>query len=106
MCELKLQKINSVDKVDRLRKETLELEKHIAMLDRVNEWKFVQKDDMKTVYSFLYESLLLEVQFEKPNGEVCEQTERNIMDITFQRQMDVKSHRVTLGLYTICYAST
>ncbi|XP_035649985.1 uncharacterized protein knl1 [Oncorhynchus keta] len=88
MCELKLQKTNSVDKVDRLRKETLELEKHIAMLDRVNEWKFVQKDDMKTVYSFLYESLLLEVQFEKPNGEVCEQTERNIMDITFQRQMD------------------
>ncbi|KAM9420356.1 uncharacterized protein knl1 isoform 2-T3 [Salvelinus alpinus] len=88
MCELELQKINSVDKVDRLRKETLELEKHISMLDRVNEWKFVQKDDMKTVYSFLYESLLLEVQFEKPNGEVCEQTERNIMDITFQRQMD------------------
>lgn len=34
MCELELQKINSVDKVDRLRKETLELEKHIAMLDR------------------------------------------------------------------------
>ncbi|KAK6295291.1 hypothetical protein J4Q44_G00345170 [Coregonus suidteri] len=89
MCELKLQKINSVDKVDRLRKETLELENHIAMLDRVNEWKFGQKDDRKSIYSFLYESLLLEVQFEKPNGgEVCEQTERNIMDITFQRQMD------------------
>ncbi|KAK6297473.1 hypothetical protein J4Q44_G00320560 [Coregonus suidteri] len=78
MCELEMQKKNSVDEVDRLRKETLELENHIAMLDRKTS---------------LYESLLLEVQFQKPSGDVCEETERNIMDITFQRQMeDEKSH--------------
>ncbi|KAJ8009170.1 hypothetical protein DPEC_G00086120 [Dallia pectoralis] len=88
ICEIEMQKRSTMDRVDRLRKETLELENHIAMVDRLNEWKFVGKDDRKTVYSFLYESVLLEVHFEKSDGELREECERNITDITFQRQMD------------------
>ncbi|XP_019911582.2 uncharacterized protein knl1 isoform X2 [Esox lucius] len=88
ICEIKVQERCTLNRVDRLQKEALEQEDHIAMLDRLNEWKFVEKDDRKTVYSFLYQSFLMEVHFEKSDGENGEENERNIMDIRFHRQMD------------------
>ncbi|KAL0967547.1 hypothetical protein UPYG_G00253620 [Umbra pygmaea] len=88
MCEMELQKITTVNKVDKLQKETQELENHMDMLDRVNEWRFEEKDEQKTVYSFLYQSFLLEIQFEASDEEITEDGERKIKDITFQHQMD------------------
>ncbi|CAB1340172.1 unnamed protein product [Coregonus sp. 'balchen'] len=60
MCELEMQKKNSVDEVDRLRKETLELENHIAMLDRsVSDFLLYQGPPPPPPRMYNYHSILL-----------------------------------------------
>ncbi|XP_062324202.1 uncharacterized protein knl1 [Osmerus eperlanus] len=90
MCELEMQKNHSIERVDRLQTETHKLGNAIAMLDRLNEWKLGEQDENRTVYTFLHESLHLEVLMEKPNGrdDVQVETERNIKDVTFQLHLD------------------
>ncbi|XP_067097892.1 kinetochore scaffold 1 [Osmerus mordax] len=90
MCELEMQKNHSIERVDRLQTETHKLGNAIAMLDRLNEWKLGEQDVNRTVYTFLHESLHLEVLMEKPNGrdDVQVETERNIKDVTFQLHLD------------------
>ncbi|XP_046877989.1 uncharacterized protein knl1 [Hypomesus transpacificus] len=90
MCELVMQKNHSIERVGRLQNETHKLGNAIAMLDRLNEWKLGEQDENRTIYTFLHESLHLEVLMEKANGrdDVQVETERNIMDVTFQLHLD------------------
>ncbi|CAL8314646.1 unnamed protein product [Lota lota] len=87
MCEMEMQKKCNMDQVKRLQTEVQDLNKHIIMLHRVNEWKVAEKRANCDVYSFLYESMHLEVVFDTGEGP-DEVNERNILDINFKLELD------------------
>ncbi|XP_071777447.1 uncharacterized protein knl1 [Centroberyx gerrardi] len=89
MSELEMQKKHKLDKLNRLRTETQDLESRITMLHLVNEWKLGEKRDNCTIYTFLYETLQLKVVFEKCDGnDTDDESQRKISDITFKFQLD------------------
>ncbi|KAJ8408019.1 hypothetical protein AAFF_G00262470 [Aldrovandia affinis] len=99
MCELGLEKSNAQGKVKKLQDETLELEKQITVLDRLIEWKLSEQTDDRAAFTFLYNSMRLEVLFEKPASETtaaAAETEQDVADITFQLELDAENSQ--------CYA--
>ncbi|XP_056151050.1 kinetochore scaffold 1 [Lampris incognitus] len=84
--ELEVQKTCNLDKLKRLKTETQNLENHTDMLHRITEWKFEEKQGNFQVYSFLHKTLVLEVVFEKCDGD--EAPERTISDIIFKFSLD------------------
>ncbi|XP_070782456.1 outer kinetochore KNL1 complex subunit KNL1 [Enoplosus armatus] len=61
----------------------------IRELETVNEWKFGEKRNNSTVYTFLHETLHLQLVYEKSNGDDAEkESERKISRITFKLQLD------------------
>ncbi|XP_061096995.1 kinetochore scaffold 1 [Conger conger] len=96
--ELELEKNNAKGKVRKRQDETVELEKQITVLDGLIEWRLSEKTDDRAVFTFLYDSMGLEVLFEKPADEAVTgaETEQNVADITFQLELDDKN--------SLCYA--
>ncbi|XP_039981472.1 uncharacterized protein knl1 isoform X2 [Xiphias gladius] len=94
MCELELQKKQNSNKLNRLKAETRNLESHVYMLHMVNEWKFGEKKDNCSIYTFLHETMHLQLVYEKSKGtEADNQAERKISHITFKLLLDdKKSH--------------
>ncbi|XP_028460214.1 uncharacterized protein knl1 [Perca flavescens] len=89
ICELEMQKKQTSNKLSRLKVETSNLESHVSALHMVNEWKFGEKKDNCSVYTFLYETLILELVYEKSNGNDADnQSERKISHITLSLQLD------------------
>uniref|UniRef100_A0A673CWV3 Knl1 C-terminal RWD domain-containing protein n=2 Tax=Sphaeramia orbicularis TaxID=375764 RepID=A0A673CWV3_9TELE len=89
MSELEMQKKQSLNKVNRLKDEAKKFESHITMLHTINEWKLGEKRDNCTVYTFLHETLHLELVFEKSNGNDAEnESELKIANISFKHQLD------------------
>ncbi|KAM8726119.1 uncharacterized protein knl1 isoform 1-T2 [Acanthopagrus schlegelii] len=89
ITELEMQKKQNSNKRNRLKAETMNLERHITALHLVNEWKFAEKKDQCTVYTFLHETFHLQLVFEKSNGnEADNQSDRKISHITFKHQLD------------------
>uniref|UniRef100_A0A667YYG5 Knl1 C-terminal RWD domain-containing protein n=2 Tax=Myripristis murdjan TaxID=586833 RepID=A0A667YYG5_9TELE len=87
MCELEMQKKHNLDKLNKLRTEAEDLENHITVLHWLNEWKFSEKWDNGTVYTFLFESLHLMLMFENGDGNDAEDnSEQKISDITLKIQ--------------------
>ncbi|KAI1897907.1 hypothetical protein AGOR_G00088120 [Albula goreensis] len=89
-CELELEKNNTKSKVRKLRDESAKLEKQITILDGLTEWRLSEKTDERAVFTFLHDSMGMEVLFEKPSGETENgaETEQKIADITFQLELD------------------
>lgn len=44
---------------------------HCISYLRVNEWKLGKKKDNRTIYTFLHDTMNLEVVCEKSNGKIC-----------------------------------
>ncbi|XP_040921109.1 uncharacterized protein knl1 isoform X2 [Toxotes jaculatrix] len=89
MSELELQKTQNSNKINRLKNETRNLESHVSMLQMLNEWKFGEKKDNCTIYTFLHETMHLHVVYEKSKGtDADDQCERKISHITFKLQLD------------------
>ncbi|XP_029281413.1 kinetochore scaffold 1 [Cottoperca gobio] len=89
ISELEMQKKQNSNKLNRLKVETRKLESHVTMLHMVNEWKFAEKTDDYTVYTFLHETVHLQLAFEKSKGnDADDQSEGKISRITFKLQLD------------------
>ncbi|XP_069578428.1 kinetochore scaffold 1 [Brachyistius frenatus] len=90
MCELEMQRNQTSNKLCWLREETRTLEEHIAMLHLVNEWKFKEAKDNCKIYTFLYNTLYLELVFESSDDDDDDdrQRERKISRITFRFDFD------------------
>ncbi|XP_037607386.1 uncharacterized protein knl1 isoform X2 [Sebastes umbrosus] len=89
ISELEIQKKQNSNKLNRLKAETRNLESHVTVQNLVNEWKFAEKRDNCTVYSFLHETLHLQLVYEKTIGNDADnQSERKILHITFKLQLD------------------
>uniref|UniRef100_A0A8C4GIP2 Knl1 C-terminal RWD domain-containing protein n=1 Tax=Dicentrarchus labrax TaxID=13489 RepID=A0A8C4GIP2_DICLA len=88
ISELEMQKKQNSNKLNRLKAETRNLESHITALQMVNEWKLGEKRDNSTVYTFLHDTLHLQLVFEKNGNDAGNQSERKISHITFKQQFD------------------
>ncbi|XP_035851233.1 kinetochore scaffold 1 isoform X4 [Sander lucioperca] len=89
ISELEMQKKQTSNKLSRLKVETSNLESHVTALHMVNEWKFGEKKDNCSVYTFLYETLILQLVYEKSNGnDAANRSERKISHITLSLQLD------------------
>ncbi|KAI4801587.1 hypothetical protein KUCAC02_019472 [Chaenocephalus aceratus] len=88
IAELEMQRKQSSNKLNKLRTEKRSLESHVSLLDLLNEWKFAERSDNSTIYSFLHKTLDLQLLFEKPNENDADKSERKISHITFKFQLD------------------
>ncbi|XP_034055005.1 uncharacterized protein LOC117534863 [Gymnodraco acuticeps] len=87
-AELEMQKKQSSNKLNKLRTEKRRLESHVSLLHLLNEWKFAERSDNSTIYTFLHKTLDLQLLFEKPNGNDADKSERKISHITFKLLLD------------------
>ncbi|XP_029352178.1 kinetochore scaffold 1 [Echeneis naucrates] len=87
ISELELQKKQNLTKIKRLKAETKNLESHVAVLEILNEWKFGEKKDNCTVYTFLHDTMHLQLIYDTYKDD-DNQDERKISDITFKLQLD------------------
>ncbi|CAJ1078348.1 kinetochore scaffold 1 isoform X1 [Xyrichtys novacula] len=89
LSELEMQKTKNSNKVTKLKVETKNLESRAAMLNMVNEWRVGERRDDFTVYTFLHETLHLQLEFDKSNeNDAGNQSERKISHISFKLQLD------------------
>lgn len=99
MHEMEMQKKCNMDQVKRLQTETQDLNDHITLLHRVNEWKVAERRANCDVYSFLYESLRLEVVFHTWAGKgLKEDNEKNVSAINFKFELDGEKSACHAGL--------
>ncbi|XP_034018427.1 kinetochore scaffold 1 [Thalassophryne amazonica] len=86
--EVGLQNKQASDKAERIKSETEKLENHISMLQTINEWKLGEKTDSCTVYTFLYNTLHLQLDYEKSDGKDADESQRKMSHITFTFLLD------------------
>ncbi|XP_030576718.1 uncharacterized protein knl1 isoform X2 [Archocentrus centrarchus] len=87
ISELEMQKKHNSSKVKRLQAETRNLESHMGILNTINEWKLREMRDNFKVYTFLHETMHLQLVFEKSNGSEAD-SEQKITHITFKLELD------------------
>ncbi|XP_023270916.1 kinetochore scaffold 1 isoform X2 [Seriola lalandi dorsalis] len=89
MSELELQKQQDLNKIKRLEAETRNFKSHVTVLHMVNEWRSGEKKDNCIVYTFLHDTMHLQLAYEKYKGTGADnQSERKISHITFKLQLD------------------
>ncbi|TNN60635.1 Protein CASC5 [Liparis tanakae] len=69
IVKLEMQKKQNSNKLNRLKAETRKFESQVDVLQRVNEWKFAEKTDNGTTYTFLHDTLHLQLVYEESCGE-------------------------------------
>ncbi|XP_060907689.1 kinetochore scaffold 1 [Labrus mixtus] len=94
ISELEMQNTQNSSKLNRLIAETRNHESHVDALKTLNEWKFGERRDDCTVYTFLHDTFHLELLYDKSNeDEAQNQSERKISHIVFNLHLDdEKSH--------------
>ncbi|XP_072218693.1 outer kinetochore KNL1 complex subunit KNL1 [Leuresthes tenuis] len=89
ITELEMQKKQNSSKLNRLKAETRNLESHMDMLDTLNEWKLREKKDNCTIYTFLHETMFLQLAYEKSTGNDADGgLEQKITNIAFKLELD------------------
>ncbi|XP_058469554.1 uncharacterized protein knl1 isoform X2 [Solea solea] len=92
MTELELQRQQNSSKLKRMRAETSNLENHVSVLHLINEWKFGEKKDNCTVYTFLHDTMQLQLAYEKStegaHDDDDDHSEGKITEINFKLQLD------------------
>ncbi|XP_028809249.1 kinetochore scaffold 1-like [Denticeps clupeoides] len=109
LTQLGCEKMALGEKLVILQKKTREMENHIHLLDSVNEWKLSQKCNSGALFSFLYNSIQLEVTFQQSKGEhgLSNQSEQDLLDISFHFLLDAdKSECHANMLHKLIYQYT
>ncbi|XP_008276592.1 protein CASC5 [Stegastes partitus] len=89
ISELEMEKKQYSSKLGRLKAETRNLESHIAALNTLNEWRIKERKDNGTIYTFLHETMHLQLVYEKTNGNDAEYgSERKIAHIAVKFELD------------------
>ncbi|KAM4522447.1 uncharacterized protein knl1 [Odontesthes bonariensis] len=89
ITELEMQKKQNSSKLNRLKAETRNLESHVDMLDTLHEWKIGEKRHNCTVYTFLHETVLLQLAYKKSTGNDADSgPEQKITKIAFKLELD------------------
>ncbi|XP_047430374.1 uncharacterized protein knl1 isoform X2 [Mugil cephalus] len=89
ISELEMQKKQNSSDVNRMKAETRNLEIRLDMLNMLNEWKLKDMRDDCTIFTFLHETMYLQVEFEKsPGDDAGVGCERRIAHISFKFELD------------------
>ncbi|KAK9531311.1 hypothetical protein VZT92_010744 [Zoarces viviparus] len=89
ISELEMQNKQNSNKLTRLKAETRNLESPVNVLHMLNEWRFAEKTDDCTTYTFLYETLRLKLLYEQSSGtDAGDQSERIISHVAFKFQLN------------------
>ncbi|KAG7222700.1 hypothetical protein INR49_026309 [Caranx melampygus] len=89
-----LERKQNLNKLKKVKAETRNLESHVTILHMLNEWKFVEEEDNCTAYTFLHNTMHLQLVYEKCKGKDADkQSERKICHINFNLQMDAAPRR-------------
>ncbi|XP_062407402.1 uncharacterized protein knl1 [Sardina pilchardus] len=92
VVDMESEKKNKADKLERLREEMKDIEKHTSVLHSVNEWKLNLKEDERTQFSFLHKTLFLEVVHQRSSGMLAPkgEMEQKLCDISFDFRLDAE----------------
>ncbi|KAL2081812.1 hypothetical protein ACEWY4_021630 [Coilia grayii] len=88
---------NKAEKLDRLQEEIKDIKEHTSELKSSSEWKLKLKEDGRIVFSFLHDTLFLEVVHEPCVGVLPNESDQKLLDISFNFQLDAEnaeSHHV------------
>ncbi|KAF4075017.1 hypothetical protein AMELA_G00229830 [Ameiurus melas] len=83
ICKLELEAQSLEDTWDKVQVETRELECRTRNLNSLNEWRFNPGDKNAVVFTFLHDTVQLEVKHKKATGEECMQEDVDV-DISFK----------------------
>nr|XP_061843156.1 uncharacterized protein knl1 [Nerophis lumbriciformis] len=86
ICDLETQKNQASSKLNSLKADTKNLESSIAILNMLNEWRLKEKKGNYTVYTFLNDTLHLQL-VDKGNG-TAEEPEQETSQINFTFLLD------------------
>ncbi|XP_061741629.1 uncharacterized protein knl1 [Nerophis ophidion] len=86
ICDLETQKNQASSKLKSLKADTKNLESSIAILNMLNEWRLKEKRGNYTVYTFLNDTLHLQLVY-KGNG-TAEEPEQETSEINFTFLLD------------------
>ncbi|XP_077590645.1 uncharacterized protein knl1 [Stigmatopora nigra] len=86
MYEMDLQTRQASRKLDILKNETKNLQGFVKMLNIVTEWRFGEKMDNHTIYTFLYDTLHLQVVHKGDSAE--KEAEKKTSNINFKFLLD------------------
>ncbi|XP_037541117.1 kinetochore scaffold 1 [Nematolebias whitei] len=89
IAELKLQKEQNSSTLKKLKTETKNLQSRIDTLHLLNEWRLRDTVDDCTTYTFLHNTLLLQLTFEKLHGnDAGSGSERKMTNVSFRFDLD------------------
>ncbi|XP_028296040.1 uncharacterized protein knl1 isoform X2 [Gouania willdenowi] len=88
ISELEAQKKQSLNQVKRLKVETRSLDRHLDTLSMLIEWKLKERTNDGTIYTFLNETMYLQLTYEKSTDKDVSGTERKIASIDFKLELD------------------
>ncbi|KAI4901902.1 hypothetical protein NFI96_022256 [Prochilodus magdalenae] len=69
ICDQEHQRVVLVSTQEKLQDEAIKLESHITTLNSLNEWRFCEQDENRTVFAFLHNTVHLEVKLKKPSED-------------------------------------
>ncbi|XP_061668337.1 uncharacterized protein knl1 isoform X2 [Syngnathoides biaculeatus] len=84
--ELEVQSAQTSRQLSRLKVETNNLQSHIVILNKIHEWRFKEKTGNYTVYSFLNDTLHLELQYKGNSAD--KNPDQDISHINFTFLLD------------------
>ncbi|XP_037100749.1 uncharacterized protein knl1 isoform X2 [Syngnathus acus] len=84
ICELELEKTQASGKLVRLKAETKNLQSFIGVLEKLTEWRVREKTETHTLYTFLYDTLCLQLVHAGDSAE----PDRKISQINFKFVLD------------------
>uniref|UniRef100_A0A8C7X6D3 Knl1 C-terminal RWD domain-containing protein n=1 Tax=Oryzias sinensis TaxID=183150 RepID=A0A8C7X6D3_9TELE len=89
-AELESQKQQHLNQVKKLKEETGKLQTHMDTLDTVNEWRLKENSQNASLYSFLYDTVFLQLVFPDSDGSGPEAAaaEQRLSDIVFSLHLD------------------
>ncbi|TSK17769.1 Kinetochore scaffold 1 [Bagarius yarrelli] len=84
ICRLELQSQTLEDTFEKVEAETRELEYRTTNLNSLNEWRVIARDENRLVFSFLHDTLQLEVKHKKTSEKEHLQDDGGDVEISFQ----------------------
>ncbi|KAG7315656.1 hypothetical protein KOW79_020522 [Hemibagrus wyckioides] len=91
LCKLELQAQSLEDSWEKVQDETRELECQTTNLNSLNEWRFISGDKNGIVFSFLHNTVHLEVKHKKASGKEFKNDVDQDVDVSFRFLLNVCS---------------
>ncbi|XP_072513818.1 uncharacterized protein knl1 [Salminus brasiliensis] len=99
ICDLEHQRVSLEGTLENLQEVVREFKNRTTTLNSLNEWRFLEGDKNRTVFTFLHNTVCMEVKLKNPNerGWMWEDVERDV-DISFRFLLNGETSRPHAGM--------